>query len=112
MAEVDPIDERCGHVSCDDAAAMLSRFVHSHFHDGGERARFSIPADPKRDDDLRMHAFIARVRRLEAALRELCDRVDDASDPHQGTLPVVVLRGGYELDIGYTDELRKRGGIE
>lgn len=60
----DEIDKRCGPVSPDEAFEILGRFVHSHFDDGREKARFSIPADPSRDDDLRMHAFIAQTRAL------------------------------------------------
>lgn len=60
------IDERCGPVSTAEAFEILSRFVHSHFGDGREKARFSIPANPQRDDDLRLHAFISQAQAREA----------------------------------------------
>ena len=69
----DDIDERCGPVEPAEAFAILSRFCHSHFDGrkgdtGREKARISIPADPTRDDDLRMHAFIAQSADLTAKL--------------------------------------------
>lgn len=57
----------CGPVSHDEARAILSRFVNSHFKNPGEHARVSIPADPRRDDDLRMAAYIAQCRARDAA---------------------------------------------
>lgn len=56
----------CGPVSHDEARAILSRFVNSHFKNPGEHARVSIPADPRRDDDLRMAAYIAQCRTRDA----------------------------------------------
>ena len=67
------IDERCGPVSTEEAFEILRRFCHSHF-DGRmgdterEKARISIPADPRRDDDLRMHAFISQSAAIRARL--------------------------------------------
>ena len=58
----------CGQVSHDEARAILSRFVNSHFKNPGEHARASIPADPKRDDDLRLAAYIAQRRDRERDL--------------------------------------------
>lgn len=55
-----------GPVTHDEARAILTRFANSHFKNPGERARISIPADPKRDDDLRMAAYIVQCRQLQA----------------------------------------------
>ncbi len=42
-----------------EARAILSRFNASHFDiPGKEHARYSIPANPRGDDDLRLAAFI------------------------------------------------------
>lgn len=65
----------CGQVSHDEARAILSRFVNSHFKNPGEHARASIPADPKRDDDLRLAAYIAQRRVADAELTNLRARV-------------------------------------
>jgi len=45
-------------ISHDEARAALQRFVHSHFRDGREVARFGIPARPDYDDDLVLSAYI------------------------------------------------------
>lgn len=64
-----------------EAREILRRFCASHFgrHDQ-EHARASIPADPRRDDDIRMAAFIDRVERLEAVLANaktlLCEKYE------------------------------------
>lgn len=59
-----------GEVSVEEAKDILSRFVASHFRSKpfDERARFTIPADPRRDSDIRMSAFI---RRAELAFAEV-----------------------------------------
>lgn len=63
-----------GDVSVEEAREALGRFVRSHFrsHDygGKERARISIPANPQRDDDIRLGAFITRAEKAFAALDE------------------------------------------
>ena len=89
-----------GEVSVEEAREALGRFVRSHFrhhdYEGKERARFSIPADPRRDDDIRLGAFISRAevafRRIEAALDVLgdagcsceCDHVAAYDDHEEG----------------------------
>ena len=62
--------KRAGYVSVDEAKAILCRFVASHFRDGRDRARFTIPADPRRDDDIRLSAFICQAERLRKAAEE------------------------------------------
>ncbi len=58
--------------SVEPARESLSRFVASHFSKADrEHARFSIPADRNRDDDLRMEAFIAQVPILIAEVERL-----------------------------------------
>lgn len=62
--------ERAGVVMHDEARAILRRFNASHWrNDGKERARYSIPADPLRDDDIRLGAYISRSARIEQAAR-------------------------------------------
>jgi hypothetical protein len=75
---------RCGEVTPKEAHEILVRFCHSHFRgrfgdNVKEQARITIPADPRRDDDLRLSAFIERAAlamqdreqiRLEATLEE------------------------------------------
>lgn len=51
-------------VGHDEAEAILHRFCNSHFG-SGERARVSVPADPLRDDDVRLLAYIAQQRRAD-----------------------------------------------
>ena len=61
-----------GFVSVAEAHDILDRFIASHFRrDGCERARFSIPANPARDDDIRLSAFIEQSRPLRQELDRL-----------------------------------------
>lgn len=63
-----------GPVTVEEATEMLSRFNASHWHNRGggvERARYSIPANPRRDDDIRLGAFIERVAVLIAVTEAL-----------------------------------------
>ncbi len=68
------IREQVGHITPEEAHEILNRFITSHWREekAGEQARFSIPADPKRDDDIRMACFIdqqtERIKRLEKDL--------------------------------------------
>lgn len=56
-------------ITHDEACQMLSRFNASHWNDGREKARYTIPADPSRDDDIRMKDYIEQNRARDAALR-------------------------------------------
>lgn len=71
-----------GEVSVEEARAILLRFCASHFdahrQSDREKARMSIPANPLRDDDIRLGAFISRaekafaeVARLRATIEQL-----------------------------------------
>jgi len=54
--------------TAEEAREILQRFNASHFRlSDREHARYSIPADHRRDDDLRLAAFIDRAERIEAA---------------------------------------------
>jgi hypothetical protein len=54
--------ELCGPVSHDEAQEIALRFVDGHFGNDNERPRVSIPANPRRDDDLRLLAYIEQQR--------------------------------------------------
>ena len=57
-------------VTAEEAHASLTRLVNSHFKNPGEHARMTIPADPRRDDDLLLSQFIDETDALrERALR-------------------------------------------
>lgn len=61
-------DDRYGEISCDEAAEIALKFIAVHFNKPGrETPRASIPADPRRDDDLRLMEFIRRVKRTQHA---------------------------------------------
>jgi hypothetical protein len=53
-------------ISHEEAEQMLARFCASHFNNPTEHARIRIPADPKHDDDLRLHAYIRQRRAAES----------------------------------------------
>jgi hypothetical protein len=61
-----------GDVSVAEAREILLRFCASHFdahrQTDREKARMSIPANPLRDDDIRLGAFISRAEKAFAAL--------------------------------------------
>lgn len=65
-----------GPISSEEAREILERFCASHFEKKSEHARMSIPADPMRDDDLRMAAFIDQRDELLADMRELLKITD------------------------------------
>lgn len=52
------------HITDNEALKILSRFNASHWDNPSEHARYSIPADPKRDDDIRLGAYIEQTRKL------------------------------------------------
>lgn len=63
-------------VTHDEAEKIVKRFIASHFDEAdGKRVRISIPADPRRDDDLRLCAYIdqcrATAKEQDAELRRL-----------------------------------------
>jgi hypothetical protein len=60
-------------VTPDRARESLTRLVNSHFRNRDEHARFSVPANPQRDDDLLLESFIARSE-LEWLLGTLAAR--------------------------------------
>ena len=65
-------------IDAKEARECLSRFVASHFRDGRETARFSIPANVNRDDDLLLGQFIddaAATAHALAASRAECERL-------------------------------------
>lgn len=76
MSARSDLSKLCGPVSHDEADEMVTRFVASHFNgrmgSTGEHARITIPADPKRDDDLRMSAYVEQQREAERQ-RLACD---------------------------------------
>lgn len=73
-------------ISHEEAGQMLARFCASHFDNSTEHARVSIPANPSRDDDLRLHAYIKQQRVKDARLR--------AATAAWEAQPVVVMMGG------------------
>lgn len=65
----------------EEALDALERFIHSHFRgrqgdNREETARFSIPANHKRDDDLRLSAFIRWAGRQSREVERLQRLVD------------------------------------
>ena len=70
MGERD-IYAECGEVSVEEAHEIATRFNNSHWK-LEPYARYSIPANPRRDDDIRLSAFI---KRAEAAFKRL-DEID------------------------------------
>jgi hypothetical protein len=49
-------------MTTEEARDAVQRFIHSHFgHTERERARITIPANPQRDDDIRLMAHIERT---------------------------------------------------
>jgi len=84
---------RAGHVDASEAKMILRRYNASHFHNRagmGEHARYSIPADPRRDDDIRLSRFIAQHEIAIAALKLIAEHGDESSREHaRATLSLV-----------------------
>lgn len=76
----DSITDRAGVVSPAEAREILSRFCASHFRDTREHARISIPADPTRDDDIRMSVFIRQAEHLMAIQADFESLQADAAE--------------------------------
>ena len=68
-----------GPVSHDEAEQILLRFNASHWDNGHEKARYTIPADPQRDDDIRLSAYIAHQRARDAEVAALRQIISDAA---------------------------------
>lgn len=53
-----------------EAQEILSRFNASHWNNGKERARYSIPARPDYDDDIRLADYIEQAEETEKQRNE------------------------------------------
>ena len=83
----DKID--AGHITHAEAEEIADRYHASHFRGRcgmGEEARYTIPADPKRDDDIRLQAYIAQNNDLTDKLPVYAE--GDPKDGHP-FVPVV-----------------------
>lgn len=65
---------KTGPISHAEAKQIAYRFFNSLFNRGGEKARISIPADFKRDDDIRLIAYIEQQQNLAASDVARCER--------------------------------------
>lgn len=77
--------DKTGPVTHEEAKQIASRYNASHWYPNGkpgeQRARYTIPADPMRDDDIRLSAYIEQNKRRERQRDEavgLLRRVRDA----------------------------------
>lgn len=79
----DDVEFRAGTVTPAEAREILVRFNASHWQhkDIGEHARYSIPADPRRDDDIRMGVFIDQAERAIAERDQLLAEVERLRGP-------------------------------
>jgi hypothetical protein len=66
VANAAPAEPRT--VSHAEARAILSRFNASHWNNPGEHARYSIPADPERDDDIKLARYIDECEQRDGAM--------------------------------------------
>lgn len=87
---------QAGHISADEAKAILCRYNASHFRNPGQdRARYSIPADPRRDDDIRLSRFIAQYEHAITALKLIAEHGDEnAREFARSALEVVEVGDG------------------
>lgn len=63
--------DNTGPISHDEAHQIAQRYNSSHWRQKnmGEVARYTIPADPMRDDDIRLRAYIEQRKEEEGRLR-------------------------------------------
>lgn len=72
LGTIERWSSKAGPVSPEDAGESLSRVLNSAFNrNDGERMRASVPADFKRDDDLRLCVFIEQARQQAELLAKL-----------------------------------------
>jgi hypothetical protein len=58
--------EKTGPITCEEAREIAKRYNASHFrHRDIEQARYTIPVDFRRDDDVRLSAFISQVEKSQ-----------------------------------------------
>lgn len=72
-------------ISHDEAREAMQRLVNSHFNnprDKYEHARMSIPANPDRDDDLVLSAYIEQQRAKDVQGRSELDQRADMMAAH------------------------------
>lgn len=69
------------------ARAIMGRFCNSHFNNPGEHARISIPADPTRDDDLRMMQYIEQNEKKIASLTSKLEALKSEIPGWIGAMP-------------------------
>lgn len=61
-----------GFVSVDEAKEIANRFINGLFKNiGKEKPRVSIPANPLRDDDIRLLAFIEQTESLRGQAEKM-----------------------------------------
>ena len=61
-----------GPISHSEALQIARRYNASHWRNtGDEMARYTIPADPKRDDDIRLRAYIKQQEAKDKAIAVL-----------------------------------------
>jgi hypothetical protein len=89
--------DKCGPVSFDEARQIAQRFIDGHFNNAAEHARMSIPADPRRDDDLRLIAFIRQQRLAAAATKE--ERAKFYKDVEAGLIRDLELSRNIEASL-------------
>lgn len=53
-------------ITNDEARGIAKRFIDGHFRNNAEHPRISIPADERRDDDIRLLAYIDQQEALAA----------------------------------------------
>lgn len=102
LTEVEEEMVRCGRVSPEEARDILVRFCHSHFRgrqgdNAREAARISIPADPSRDDDLRLSAFIEQAALAMKAREEIRE---EAVLEERGRILAILKERGFIVNLG------------
>lgn len=87
--------EECGPVSHDEADKIAQRFVDGAFRNHGkEGPHFEIPANPKRDDDLRLSAYIEQQRQRDSEIAALRAELEAAKARLPVELPKCPACGG------------------
>jgi hypothetical protein len=95
-------------VSVEEMRAILSRYNASHFRnrDVGEHARYSIPANPERDDDFAVNKFIAQYEALVKERDEARALVQELADANGRLTAQLILYfaqhgklEGYSADV-------------
>lgn len=94
-----------GPVTADEARECLNRFIASHFDKAEEHARISIPANPRRDDDIRLNAYIRQSKKeIDRLAAELATKTRERDNYFESVKNLTQALQDMQNDLGKSRE--------